>query len=435
MPRRKSIILISIFSLVFFAVGLKGGICLDEAQKTQVNTNQEELFKSLELFSSAISLIQAKYVDEVDSKDLIYGALKGMLYSLDPYSQFLDPDAYNDMQVQTEGEFGGLGIEIAIKDNILTIISPIHGTPAERAGVMAGDRIIKIDNESTEAITLHEAVKKLRGKPKTEVTLSVFREKTGRIHNIPIIRDIIKIDSIKDVQMVDEKIGYIRLVEFQENSPVEFKKAIIKLKKESMDSLVLDLRNNPGGLLDSAVQIADMLLPADVVIVSTKGRDSKEGYVFSSKEKSLLSDSEPIVVLINEGSASGSEILAGTLQDHNRAVLLGQKTFGKGSVQSVIPMRDGSAVRITTSKYYLPSGRSIHEEGISPDIEIEEMTMELSSEERSKRLFDEIEKENDEELSAEELQEYDYQLKRAIDLIKGLRVYSKRNMEIEKQNQ
>jgi carboxyl-terminal processing protease len=234
--------------------------------------------------------------------------------------------------------------------------------------------------------------------------------------------------------MVDEKIGYIRLVEFQENSPAEFKKAIAKLQKEGMDSLVLDLRNNPGGLLDSAVQIADMLLAEDVVIVSTKGRDSKEGYVFTSKEKALLSDKEPMVVLINEGSASGSEILAGALQDHNRAVLLGKKTFGKGSVQSVIPMSDGSAVRITTSKYYLPSGRSIHEKGIEPDIEVEEITMELSAEESSKRLFDKIEKENSEELTTEETEEYDYQLKRAIDLIKGLKVYSKRNKEIEKQN-
>ncbi|MDP8261016.1 MAG: S41 family peptidase [Candidatus Kappaea frigidicola] len=434
MHRRKSIIWIIIFSLTFFAVGLRGGICLDEDQQAQSNTNQEELFKSLEIFSGAISLIQTKYVEEVDSKELIYGALKGMLYSLDPYSQFLDPDAYSDMQVQTEGEFGGLGIEIAVKDNILTIISPIHGTPAERAGVMAGDRIIKIDGETTEAITLLEAVKKLRGKPKSEVTLTVFREKTSKIYDILIIRDIIKIDSIKDVQMVDEKIGYIRLVEFQENSPAEFKKAVVKLKKEGMDSLVLDVRNNPGGLLDSAIQITDMLLPADLVIVSTRGRDSKEEYTFSSKEKSLLSDKEPMVVLINEGSASGSEILAGALQDHNRAVLLGQKTFGKGSVQSVIPMSDGSAVRITTSKYYLPSGRSIHEKGIEPDIEVEEITMELSAEESSKLLFDKIEKEGKEDLSTEEAQEYDYQLKRAIDLIKGLKVYSKRNTEIEKQN-
>ena len=434
MLRRRSIIWIIIFSLTFFVVGLKGGICLDEVQQNQSNLNQEELFKSLEIFSGAISLIQSKYVEEVDSKELIYGALKGMLYSLDPYSQFLDPDAYNDMQVQTEGEFGGLGIEIAMKDNILTIISPIHGTPAERAGVMAGDRIIKIDGETTEAITLLEAVKKLRGKPKSEVTLTVFREKTSKIYDILIIRDIIKIDSIKDVQMVDEKIGYIRLVEFQENSPAEFKKAVVKLKKEGMDSLVLDVRNNPGGLLDSAIQITDMLLPADLVIVSTRGRDSKEEYTFSSKEKSLLSDKEPMVVLINEGSASGSEILAGALQDHNRAVLLGQKTFGKGSVQSVIPMSDGSAVRITTSKYYLPSGRSIHEKGIEPDIEVEEITMELSAEESSKLLFDKIEKEGKEDLSTEEAQEYDYQLKRAIDLIKGLKVYSKRNTEIEKQN-
>jgi carboxyl-terminal processing protease len=422
---------------MFFIAGLRGGICLDGAQKTQQLTGaeQEELFKSLELFSGAISLIQSKYVDEVDSKELIYGALKGMLYSLDPYSQFLDPDAYNDMQVQTEGEFGGLGIEIAIKDNILTIVSPIHGTPAERAGVMAGDRIIKIDGESTEAITLLEAVKQLRGKPKTEVTLTVFREKTGKIYDIPIIRDIIKIDSLKDIKMVDENIGYIRLVEFQENSPAEFKKAISKLQKEGMDSLVLDLRNNPGGLLDSAVDIADMLLPPDAVIVSTKGRDAKEGYVFTSKNKPLLDETSPLVVLINEGSASGSEILAGALQDHKRAVLLGQKTFGKGSVQSVIPMNDGSAVRITTSKYYLPSGRSIHEKGVDPDIEVEEATVELTPQESSKRLFDEIENGESGEVSTEELQEYDYQLKRAIDLIKGLKIYSQRNNQIEKQVQ
>jgi carboxyl-terminal processing protease len=431
MPRKKAIVWIVIFSLVFFALGIKGAICLEEKNETSAALNQEELFKSLELFSSAISLIQSKYVEEVDSRELIYGALKGMLYSLDPYSSFLDPDAYSDMQVQTEGEFGGLGIEISIKDNILTIISPIHGTPAEKAGVMAQDRIIKIDGESTEGITLLEAVKQLRGKPATEVTLTIFREKTGKIYDITIVRDIIKIESIKNVRIVDDNIGYIRLVEFQEKTPEEFERSINELKQDGMDSLILDLRNNPGGLLDSAVEIADMLLPAGVEIVSTKGRAEAEGYSFSSKEASLLVGGEPIVVLINQGSASGSEILAGALQDYHRAVLLGETTFGKGSVQSVIPMIDGSAVRITTSRYYLPSGRSIHEKGVEPDIEVEALDVELSPQDNSEKIFEEIENGKEEDILSEAIEENDYQLMRAIDLIKGLKVYSQKKSEIE----
>ncbi len=423
--KKRRILLWIIMAGLITGLGLGSGVCFQKSEK------EKELYSSLELFSHALSMIQSKYVEEIDSKDLIYGALKGMLYSLDPYSQFLDPDSYKDMQVHTEGKFGGLGIEIAIKDNLLTIITPIHGTPADKAGVKAGDRIIKIDGESSEGITLLDSVKKLRGEPGTEVKLTIFREKAGKVLEISIIRDIIKIESLKGQRILENNIGYIRLVEFQEESSVEFEKVIIELKKEGMDALILDLRNNPGGLLDSAVNIADMFVPKNKLLVTTKGREGEQSYTFKSRRKPLLAEEVPIVVMVNQGSASGAEILAAVLQDYKRAVLIGQKTFGKGSVQTIIPLVDGSALRITTSKYFLPSGRSIHEKGIMPDVVVEDKLMEMNAEEKSKVFFDEVERKENGEIAAEETEAYDYQLKRAIDLIKGLRVYSERRYNDE----
>lgn len=390
------------------------------------NGQQNKTFESLELFSDSISIIEAHYVGEVKMKDLMYGAMDGMLSSLDPYSQFLTPDEYKDMQVQAEGEFGGLGIKISIKDNILTVITPLHGTPADKAGIEAGDRIIKIDDESTEDITLLEAVKKLRGKPGTEVTLTIFREEEAGIFDVTITRDIIAVESLKGAQIIEDGIGYVKLIELQEDTPDEFKKAVNNLNKENMSSFILDLRNNPGGLLSSAIEVSDMLLNEEGVIVSTKARSEEESQVFKTREKSLIPDTIPIVVMINEGSASGAEIIAGALQDYNRAVLLGAKTFGKGSVQTIIPLNDGSALRMTTSKYYLPSGRSIHEIGIMPDVIVRKERQKDKNQERPELIFEEMDKQQSKEPLEEEIELDDYQLQRAIDLIKGLNVYSKR---------
>ncbi|HDM37922.1 MAG TPA: S41 family peptidase [Candidatus Omnitrophica bacterium] len=425
MSRRKILLWVIIVGLVA-SLGLSSAFCLQKTEK------EEDIYKSLELFGDAISLIQQKYVGEVDAKELIYGALRGMLSSLDPYSQFLDPDEYKDMQVQTEGEFGGLGIKIAIKDTILTVITPLDGTPADKKGIKAGDRIIKIDGESTEGITLLGAVKKLRGEPGSKVTITIYRESENKIFDVTIVRDIIKIESLKGVRIIEDNIGYIRLVELQEQTPKDFKEAILKLRDEGMDSLILDLRNNPGGLLESAVEIADMLIDEDGILVSTKAQSKNRSLTFKTKQKAILPSEMPIVVIVNGGSASGAEIIAGALQDYKRAVLLGEKTFGKGSVQTVIPLTDGSAVRLTTSKYFLPSGRSIHEKGITPDVVVEEKAEGVANKEKPERIFEELKKDEDIESLEEEIDEHDYQLMRAIDLIKGLKVYSKRYLKVER---
>ncbi|GAI91269.1 unnamed protein product, partial [marine sediment metagenome] len=272
---------------------------------------------------------------------LIYGALKGMLRSLDPYSQFLDPEAYKEVKVETEGQFGGLGIEISIKDGLLTIIAPIDDTPAYQVGLKADDRIVKIEGEVTRDITLMEAVKKLRGKPGTQVTVTIMREGAQKLLDFTITRDIIKIKSIRKAKLFEDNIGYVRLSEFQEKSPQDTEAALRKLEKGGMDSLILDLRNNPGGLLDSAVRVTEKFIPPGKVIVSTRGRGARQDMVFKSRTKGRHRK-YPLIVLISKGSASGSEILAGAIQDYDRGILLGTKTFGKGSVQTVIPLADGS---------------------------------------------------------------------------------------------
>ena len=405
--------------VIFLGLSLAIGMCAKEKTVNQ----KEKLYESLELFTDSVSIINSGFVDEIDSKDLIYGALKGMLSSLDPYSQFLDPDTYREMKVTTGGEFGGIGIEISIRDNLLTVISPIAGTPACKIGIKAYDRIIKIDDESTKDITLIEAVKKMRGKPGESVKLTVLREGAGRLLEFNIVRDIIKIESIKEAEIVEDKIGYVQIVEFQEHTERDLGKALKKLESQGMEGLIIDLRNNPGGLLTVAVEVADFFLPEGKLIVSTKGKNSTQNLIFKSHKSSAHLD-YPIVILINEGSASGSEILAGALRDNKRALLVGAKTFGKGSVQTIIPLSDGSAVRLTTSKYYLPCGESIHEQGIVPDIEVdEEEYVAIKQEEMD--VFEQIEKEPQAEidLEKEQKEKYDIQLERAIDLIKGIIAY------------
>ncbi|MDD5310763.1 MAG: S41 family peptidase [Candidatus Omnitrophica bacterium] len=383
---------------------------------------EEDIYKQLELFSDTLSIVRSEYVDDVKTKTLIYGALKGMVQSLDKFSEFMDPESYAEMKVETEGEFGGIGIEIAIKDDLLTVIAPIDDTPAFKAGVKAGDRIVKIDKDITRGITLVEAVKKLRGKPGTPVTITVLRESESKVLDFSITRDTIKVKSIKNPRILEDKIGYIKLSIFQERSARDLEDALVELEKQGMDSLILDLRNDPGGLLNVAAEVSGKFLPAGEMIVYTKGRNDKQEMEFRAKNKKPRTD-YPMVVLVDQGSASGSEIVAGALQDHRRAVLVGMKTFGKGSVQTVIPLSDGSAIRLTTSKYYTPNGRSIHGQGIIPDIVVEfkPVKKEAAPKEDPAEVFEKLEEKPGKPSEKKEV--YDNQLQTAVDAIKTMRIY------------
>lgn len=415
-------------SLLILMVAFLAGFLISNISFAEKQEKPDDLYKELELFSDAVSIIRSDYVEEANSKDLIYGALKGMLSSLDPYSQFMDPDTYNEMKIETEGEFGGIGIEITIKDDLLTIITPIDDTPAYKVGLKAGDKIVKIDGEITKDLTLIEAVKKLRGKPGTKVNITVLREMEKKLLDFTITRSIIKLESVKKSEIIEAGIGYIRLVEFQEKTDRDLERSLVDLEKEGLKGLVLDLRNNPGGLLDAAIETAEKFLEEGKVIVSTRGRVENQNFVFKSKARNKHLD-YPLVVLVNGGSASASEIVAGAIQDHKRGIIMGTKSFGKGSVQTVVPLSDGSAVRVTTSKYFTPSDRSIHGEGIAPDIVVEyEERKEMTEEEKDQLdIFNELlESDDKEERKKEEKkkEKYDNQILSAVDVLKGIVIYS-----------
>ncbi len=381
-------------------------------------------YDDLEIFSDALSIIQSEYVKEVDSRDLIYNALKGMLDGLDPHSQFMAPDTYRELKVETEGHFGGLGIVISLDENkVLTVVSPIEDTPAFKAGVLAGDKIIKINGEGTQGLVLEEAVRKLRGPKGSKVTISILRtyeeeQKMPEEIDFTLTRDDIKIRSVYG-EMLTENIGRIRLREFSEQTSAELKNELEELKKRGMHSLILDLRNNPGGLLNVAADVADVFLEKGQLIVYTESRHPEQSLRFKAKEESLVDSSMPTVVLVNSGSASASEIVAGALRDWHRAVILGSKTFGKGSVQSIIPLADGSALRLTTAKYLTPNGHSINDVGIIPDIEVKmskEQLMELLRSMDIAGASGKKEEEDEDEVA-------DIQLKRAIELLQGYDIF------------
>jgi carboxyl-terminal processing protease len=324
-----------------------------------------ETYEELKTFTEVLTHVQKHYVEEVKTKDLVYGAIRGMLATLDPHSAFMPPDVYKEVQVETKGEFGGVGIQIGIKDNRLTVIAPIDGTPAERAGIRAGDFILKVNEESTKDMTLVDAVQKMRGPKGTKITLTVQREGATEPMVFVLTREIIKIESVRS-KILDGNIGYIRVTQFQDQTAKDVSATLRKLREQKMQSLILDLRNNPGGLLTSAVEVSEQFVGPNRLIVYIKTREGrKDDYVSHSKEQP---DDYPIIVLVNEGSASASEIVAGALQDWGRAVVVGVQTFGKGSVQTILPLVDGSGLRLTTAKYYTPKGRSIHGVGINPDI-------------------------------------------------------------------
>ncbi len=328
---------------------------------------KDELYRQVELFSDVLAIVDSDYVDEVKPKEVIYGALKGMLSSLDPHSQFMDPDTYNELKADTEGKFGGLGIEISIKDGLLTISTPLEDTRVWKAGLKASDKIMKINNESTRGIDLSGAMKKLRGKPGEKVNLTILRESKKKFLEFKITRAIIKFNDIKEVKILEDGIGYIRLVEFRETTPKDLNAAVEKLSRLKMSAFILDLRNNPGGLLESALEITEKFIPKGELIVFTKGRKENQNLRFTSQARHPMLNL-PMAVLINEGSASGSEIVAGALQDYKRATIVGVKSFGKGSVQTVIPLSDGSGLRLTTSKYFTPLGKEIQGKGVIPDL-------------------------------------------------------------------
>ncbi|MBU2537490.1 MAG: S41 family peptidase [Proteobacteria bacterium] len=333
-----------------------------------VTATTQDTYESLEAFSKVLNLVQENYVEEVDSQKAIEGAIKGMLFTLDPHSSYMKPDDFKELQVETQGSFTGIGIEITMKDNILTVVSPIEGTPAFAKGLKAGDKIVKIGDEQTQDLSLMEAVKRLRGPKGSEVTISIHRKGWADLKEITLIRDIIPIHSVKS-KMLEPGYPYIRIINFQAQTTTDFKKALTDLEKEGkIKGLIIDLRNNPGGLLDQSVKIADIFID-DGVIVSTKGRIKEQNSVFYAHGNGGKYKF-PLVVLVNEGSASASEIVAGALQDHKKAVIIGAQTFGKGSVQTIIPMDSGAGLRLTTARYYTPSGRSIQATGITPDITV-----------------------------------------------------------------
>ena len=411
--------------------------------RAKAESGQGDVYQHLRLFSDVLNLVQDNYVEKVESKELIYGAINGMLKDLDPHSSFMKPEDYKELQVETKGKFGGLGIEITIRDGVLTVVAPLEGTPADRAGIEAGDQIIKIDDAPTQDMSLTEAVQKMRGQKGSKVRLTILRKGAKKPMEFELVRDMITIQSIR-ARTLEPGYGYIRISSFQAGTANDLRNALEQLEKQNqpMLGLVLDLRNDPGGLLDQAVEVSDEFLD-EGLIVYTGGRLESQKMRFEA-HKNANPHNYPIVVLVNSGSASASEIVAGALQDHKRAIILGEPTFGKGSVQTVIPFNDGSAVRLTTSLYYTPSGRSIQAKGIEPDILVKRETAQKKDEGETKELQRIREKdlpkhmELDEskegempdrmregDLDTQKMLESDNQLRRALDTLKSYKIMAK----------
>ncbi|HAG50967.1 MAG: peptidase S41 [Deltaproteobacteria bacterium GWC2_42_51] len=397
----------------------------------RVSAVPPKIYENLKIFTDVISIVEDNYAEDVDPKNLIYGAIKGMLLGLDPHSSFMAPDEYKEMQVETKGAFGGIGIEMGIRDGIITVIAPIEDTPAFRAGIKAGDKIVKIGDKPTKDMTINDAVKLMRGQKGTKVTIWIMREDFKEPQEFTLVRDIIAIKSVK-YKTLEEGFGYVRIAHFQEKTTNELEEALNKLgsRDSKLKGLILDLRNNPGGLLQQAVGVADTFLESGL-IVYTKGRSPGQDMKFEARADGTHPQ-YTIIVLVNGGSASASEIVAGALQDHKRAVVLGTQTFGKGSVQTIIPLGDGSAVRLTTSKYYTPLGRSIQAKGIEPDIVVGETIKEHIKEKELERHLEaeEVESPKEKKIKIEEKvvkekeeTEADMQLKRALDYLKSWYIF------------
>ncbi len=418
---------------LWIAVVFLAGLVVGGAKLHQVSALTTEKYKKLKIFTDVLSIVQKNYIKEVKIDDLIYGAIKGMLATLDPHSSFMPPDLYRELQVETSGSFGGLGIEITIRESTLTVVSPIEDTPAFRIGILAGDQIIKIEGKSTKKMNIMDAVKKMRGPKGTKVTITIWRSGWTESKDFTITRAIIHIKSIKS-KVLEKGYGYIRIKSFQEDTAGNLRNALKKLSSEEggLKGLILDLRNNPGGLLDQAVQVGDAFLESGT-IVYTDGRLKGQNMRFTAtKEGTYLGF--PMVVMINGGSASASEIVAGALQDHQRAIILGTQSFGKASVQTIMPMDDGSGLRLTTALYYTPADHSIQAKGIIPDI-IVKAEKKIAVKDKKKRLLREKdleghlekkgEEEKKEEKRIEERESNDVQMIRALDLLKSWHIFKK----------
>lgn len=424
---RRMILIAAVFLCLLLGFG---------AAFSTADANEPEDYQTLELFTDVLSIIRRSYVEETDITELLYGAIRGMLVTLDPHSSFLTPEMYQDMKDDTHGEFGGLGIEITLKDGILRVVTPIEDTPADKAGIKAGDQIIKINDHSTKGIEIMEAVRLMRGPKGEEIRITIIRQGLSSPKEFTLVRDIIQLQSVKS-RILDDTYGYVRLSQFQARTSTDLKTHLADLQQHSeqpIKGLILDLRNNPGGLLDQAVAVSDLFL-ADGLIVYTEGREAGSQLKFHA-QKDGTEPNYPLVVLLNGGSASAAEIVAGALQDHNRAILVGEQSFGKGSVQSVIPLDDRSGLRLTTARYFTPAGTSIQARGISPDIVVPQVNLEEPRAERQLREKDlenhfqplqntqpENPQETKRQLDDDDLQ--DYQLLRALDLLKGIDILNR----------
>ncbi len=387
-----------------------------------------ESYEELKVFAEVLTQVKKHYVEEVKTNDLVHGAVRGMLKTLDPHSAYMTPEMYKEMRVETKGEFEGLGIQIGIKDQHVTVIAPIEGTPAHAAGIETGDVIMKVDETPTKDLTLMEAVQRMRGPKGTSVTLTVRREGAPDMLNFTLVRDTIKIRSVRS-RLLDDHIGYVRISQFQESTPKDLGKELVKLHDEGSQGLILDLRNNPGGLLSSAVGVSEQFLQPDTLVVSVKGRDGRKDEYRSSPP--MDPPEYPMIVMVNQGSASASEIVAAAMQDWGKAVILGKTTFGKGSVQTILPLSDGSGLRLTTAKYYTPRGESIHSVGVKPDIVVEPKPITVDEKPKEETSPEEdggsasepgADAEKPKDLEAE-LMKKDVQLQKAIELLKTWKVF------------
>jgi carboxyl-terminal processing protease len=421
-------------------------VLLPVKSKNSINASTDQTYQNIKIFTEILDEIEKKYVEREDPQKLIYGAIRGMIETLDPHSAFLTPEEYRELRIETKGSFGGIGIEITIKDGILTVVSPIEDTPAFQKGIKAGDKIIKIDGALTKSMTLMDAVKAIRGPKGKDVVLTIMRQGVPKLFDVAITRDVIVIKSVKS-RIIDDNIGYIRILTFQEETAERLKDALAEIKAggKPLQGLILDLRNNPGGLLDQAVKVSDLFLDSGL-IVYTQGRVESQNMKFEAQPSVEFDKKLPMVVLVNHGSASASEIVAGALQDHHRALVLGVQTFGKGSVQTIIPLEDESALRLTTALYYTPMGTSIQAKGITPDVVVEEQPAEDTEGKEGNAKRQEFMREKDllrhlegkapseEPTKTEEQKETaekpkaeapDVQLERAIQLLKSWAVFSR----------
>jgi carboxyl-terminal processing protease len=397
------------------------------AATNTVDASDEEAYRQILLLTKTMMLIRKNYVDDkkVSYKDLIHSALDGMVDSLDPYSQFMEPTSFQELRDDTSGEFGGIGINVGVKDGLLSVIAPMEDTPAFRAGLLAGDKIIAIDGEKTDGLPMRDAVKKLRGAKGTDVQIKILRNRD--IKDFTLTRELIKVASVKGTRIMEDGIGYVRITQFSEPTPEMLQNALDKLFKQGLRALVLDLRNNPGGLLPTAIAVSEKFLKPNDLIVFTKGRGGRLTQPPAKAGGRVHYTDFPMAILVNGGSASASEIVSGALQDHKRAFLVGEVTFGKGSVQTVIRDDDGTALRLTTAKYYTPSERVIHDKGIEPDIAVPVSAEEWQRVVEKRNVIESPALYADREKPADFDQIVDRQLERAMDALKGILIFQSRD--------